>query len=91
MTGSNLLRIAGIAIIISIFIFLAIGPGAGDFRALLSLVFNFVAIIAWPLAAVLIVLILRKPLSDLIGKVGQAHAATPAPSRESSETASKPD
>jgi len=84
-------KIAVIAVIAAIFLFVAVGPTALQFRALLELVFNFVAVIAWPLAAVLIVLILRKPLSDLVARVGQVHGAAPAPSREISKAASKPD
>jgi hypothetical protein len=91
MTGSSSLKIAVIAVIIAIFLFVAVGPPALQFRALLELVFNFVIAVAWPLAAVLIVLILRKPLSDLVSKGGQLHGPTPAPSRENFETASKPD
>jgi len=91
MTGSSSLRIAGIAVVILIFLFVAVGPTAGPFRALLELVFNFVAAVAWPLATVLIVLILRKPLSELVGRVGQVHGPAPAPSHELSEMASKPD
>jgi hypothetical protein len=92
MNASTPLKIAGIVLIVIIFIFVAVGPTALQFRALLELVFNFVVAIAWPVAAVLIVLILRKPLSDLVGRdAGQARCATSAPSQRTSETESKPD
>jgi hypothetical protein len=84
-------KIAGLVVIVAIVLFVAVGPTALQFRALLELVFNFVAVIAWPLAAVLIVLILRKPLGDLIKIVGQVHGAGAAPSQAPSETASKAD
>jgi 4-hydroxybenzoate polyprenyltransferase len=88
MSGS---KIAGIIVIVVIVLFVAVGPTALQFRALLELVFNFVAIIAWPLATVLIVLILRRPLSDLVNRVGQVHGPAAGPSQAPSETASKPD
>jgi hypothetical protein len=92
VTASNALKIAGIVVIVVIFVFISVGPAAGDFRALLSLVFNFVAAVAWPLAAVLIILILRKPLSDLMGRgLGQVDRTTYAPSQKAAETESKPD
>jgi hypothetical protein len=87
MSGS---KIAGIAVIAAIVLFVAVGPTALQFRALLELMFNFVATIAWPLAAVLIVLILRRPLSDLVSRVGQVHGPASGPSQEPSDTASKP-
>jgi len=92
MTVSNSLKIAAIVACVIIFLFVAVGPTALNFRALLELVFNFVIAIAWPIAAVLIVLILRKPLGDLVSRdAGKMRAAASAPSQKSSETGSKPD
>jgi hypothetical protein len=92
MTGPNNVKIAGIALIIIVFLIAALSHTAENFRLLLQLVFQFVSAIAWPLAAVLIVLILRQPLSDLITRsTGKMHGPAPAPSEEISETAPRPD
>jgi hypothetical protein len=100
MAVSNYVKIAGFAAVAAVILFIAVGPTAGNFRALLSLVFEFVAAVAWPLATVLIVLILRKPLGDLAGRgMGPVQSSPTALSQEATErkktdasfTASKPD
>jgi hypothetical protein len=60
------LKVAGIGVMVTVFLFIAVGPTAYDFRQMLTIIFDFLARIAWPLAAVAIVFFLRKPLSDLI-------------------------
>ncbi|HZV20449.1 MAG TPA: hypothetical protein VE986_02765 [Hyphomicrobiales bacterium] len=92
MIVSNYVRIAVIAAIIAIFLFIAVGPPAGEFRALLHVIFDFVTKVAWPLAAVLIVLILRKPLAELAARgVGPVRGTISASPQEAPERAPRPD
>jgi hypothetical protein len=79
------LRIASLGLIVAVFLFVAVGPTARDFRLLLDTVLGFLAHVAWPLAAVVIVFILRKPLADLLRIVAEQRHARAGSSKPSDQ------
>ena len=93
--SNNLLTIAGAIAAIVLFLFVAVGPPAADFRALLHLVLEFVVAVQWPLTVVFVVFILRKPLAVLAQRgAGQmqtgAPPASPSAQQEAENVSAEP-
>jgi hypothetical protein len=62
---NNVFKIAIICAALAVFLFVAVGPASNEFRLLVAIILDFLTHVAWPVAAVVIVFILRKPLTEL--------------------------